>query len=206
MHQVRIIGGRWKRTILPVVTAEGLRPTPDRVRETVFNWLCHLLDNEWGHVRCLDLFAGSGALGFEAASRGAAAVTMVEAHTPAVRELEAVRGRLQASEIKILRGDAPTVARNMIANGAKACFDVIFLDPPYHEGWLAKMLPICNELLAEQGLLYVETEMSLADPVQGEESLVVPSLPVGWKIVRADRAGLVFYHLLQCDQPSGREA
>lgn len=120
-HQVRIIGGRWKRTVLAVVTAEGLRPTPDRVRETVFNWLTHLLDNDWSRLRCLDLFAGSGALGFEAASRGAAAVTMVEAHTPAVRQLEAVRERLGAPDIAIVRADAQAFAKSRIAQGEAAC-------------------------------------------------------------------------------------
>src|ERR1039458_6802673 len=88
-HQVRIIGGQWKRTPLPVLDAEGLRPTPDRVRETVFNWLNHLFDGAWGQVACLDLFAGSGALGFEAASRGAARVVMIEANAAAVRQLQA---------------------------------------------------------------------------------------------------------------------
>src|SRR6476469_1170465 len=77
-QQVRIIGGQWKRTPLPVLDRDGLRPTPDRVRETVFNWLGHLLDGNWATVRCLDLFAGTGALGFEAASRGAQQVTLVE--------------------------------------------------------------------------------------------------------------------------------
>src|SRR3954464_6268242 len=88
-HQIRIIGGQWKRTPLPVLDAEGLRPTPDRVRETVFNWLTHLFDGVWEGIDCLDLFAGSGALGFEAASRGAAHVTMVELGTAAVRQLDA---------------------------------------------------------------------------------------------------------------------
>src|SRR6476661_11115610 len=83
-HQVRIIGGQWKRTPLPVMDAEGLRPTPDRVRETLFNWLDHLLDRDWHGLQCLDLFAGSGGLGLEAASRGAARVQMVESQPAAV--------------------------------------------------------------------------------------------------------------------------
>src|SRR3954447_25545124 len=93
-HQVRIIGGQWKRTPLAVLDAEGLRPTPDRVRETVFNWLNHLLDGQWTDIACLDLFAGTGALGFEAASRGAARVLMVEANSAAVRQLEATKAKL----------------------------------------------------------------------------------------------------------------
>ena len=87
-HQIRLIGGLWKRSVLSVICADGLRPTPDRVRETVFNWLNHLVDGHWQNLRCLDLFAGSGALGFEAASRGASQVTMVECHTPAFRQLQ----------------------------------------------------------------------------------------------------------------------
>ena len=105
-HQVRIIGGQWKRTPLPVLDAEGLRPTPDRVRETVFNWLNHLFDGAWGQVRCLDLFAGSGALGFEAASRGAARVVMIEANAAAVRQLQATQEKLRATQVSIVRGDA----------------------------------------------------------------------------------------------------
>ena len=96
-HTVRIIGGQWKRTPLPVLDAEGLRPTPDRVRETVFNWITHLIDGAWEQVACLDLFAGSGALGFEAASRGARRVVMVENSGPAVRQLEANRDKLKRS-------------------------------------------------------------------------------------------------------------
>src|SRR5437868_8259418 len=86
-QQVRIIGGQWKRTPLPVLDAEGLRPTPDRVRETLFNWLNHLIDGQWANIACLDLFAGTGALGFEAASRGAAKVVLVEASDLAARQL-----------------------------------------------------------------------------------------------------------------------
>ena len=105
-RQVRIIGGQWKRTPLPVIDAEGLRPTPDRVRETLFNWLDHLLDRDWHARRCLDLFAGSGALGFEAASRGAAAVLMVEALPSACKVLQATRDKLNAAQVEIRRSDA----------------------------------------------------------------------------------------------------
>src|SRR5690606_14007348 len=109
--QVRIIGGQWKRTPLPVPDVAGLRPTPDRVRETLFNWLNHLLQGEWDKVRCLDLFAGTGALGFEAASRGATRVRMVEASAPALRHLETVRDKLHAGQVEIVRGDALAAVR-----------------------------------------------------------------------------------------------
>ncbi len=189
-HQVRIIGGEWKRTPLPVLNAEGLRPTPDRVRETVFNWLGHLLDGHWSHVACLDLFAGTGALGFEAASRGAARVVMVEENTPAVRQLEVIKDKLHADQVTIVRGDALTTSQHLVGRGDDARFNVIFLDPPYHQGWLAKMLPVCASLLAPAGLIYVESEV----PLDGD---VPPDWMMHWHVVRADKAGLVFYHLLQ---------
>ncbi len=194
-HQVRIIGGRWKRTPLPVLAADGLRPTPDRVRETVFNWLTHVLDGRWEAVRCLDLFAGTGALGFEAASRGAASVLMVEAHTPAVRQLEATRDKLGATEVSIVRGDALTTTQGLIARSGTHQFDLIFLDPPYHLDWLAKMLPLCRSLLAAGGIVYVEAESALEAGWQGQPA---PAWLEGWTVLRADRAGMVFYHLLQC--------
>jgi 16S rRNA (guanine(966)-N(2))-methyltransferase RsmD len=191
-HQVRIIGGQWKRTPLPVLDAEGLRPTPDRVRETVFNWLTHLLDGEWHSVACLDLFAGSGALGFEAASRGAERVAMVESNTQAVRQLEATKEKLQAQQVTIMRGDAVSIAQNLAARGAGASsgFHLIFLDPPYHQDWLAKLAPICERLLLPGGLIYAESEQ----PLDGETP---PEWLSGWEVVRADKAGMVFYHLLQ---------
>lgn len=216
-HQVRIIGGLWKRTPLPVIAAQGLRPTPDRVRETVFNWLNHLLDNDWEHRRCLDLFAGSGALGFEAASRGAAAVTMVEAHLPVVRQLELTRDRLEARQITIVRSDAPAFVKACMTQGEGGSFDLVFLDPPYHLAWVEKMLPLCAGVLANNGYLYVETEMALVEgkapllestKASKGKSLTHPPmrLPQGWKIVRADRAGSVFYHLLQHSNGMGLEA
>lgn len=190
-RQVRIIGGLWKRTPLVVLDAEGLRPTPDRVRETVFNWLNHLLGS-WNQVRCLDLFAGTGALGFEAASRGAASVLMVEENAAAVRQLEATKAKLNAEQVRIQRGDALKAAQSLAARGegVESRFQVIFLDPPYHHDWLAGMLPLCAQLLADGGLVYAESELAL-------DVDAPPDWLAGWSVVRADKAGMVFYHLLQ---------
>jgi len=184
-QQVRIIGGLWKRTPLPVLAADGLRPTPDRVRETVFNWLNHLLDGGWSNIACLDLFAGTGALGFEAASRGAARVVMVEVNTPAMRQLEITKEKLHAEQVSILRSDALSFAQK-----TAGAFHVIFLDPPYEQGWLPKLLPLCERLLVADGLVYAESEM----PLTPESA---PDWLAGWKVIRADKAGMVFYHLLQ---------
>ena len=189
-HQVRIIGGQWKRTPLVVLDAEGLRPTPDRVRETVFNWINHLIDGRWSTLKCLDLFAGTGVLGFEAASRGAEQVVMVEMHTPAVRQLEATKEKLRAEQVSIVRGDALATVQGLQARGASGQFKLIFLDPPYLQNWLAKILPACAPLLADDGLIYVESEVSL-------DVETPPDWLQGWEVVRADNAGLVFYHLLQ---------
>jgi 16S rRNA (guanine966-N2)-methyltransferase len=191
-RQVRIIGGAWKRTPLAVLECEGLRPTPDRVRETLFNWLNHLLDGNWGTVRCLDLFAGTGALGFEAASRGALEVTMIEHNTPAARQLEATKTKLEASQVRILRSDAATWLGKASAEavGEAGRYDLIFLDPPYQQSWLEKVLPLCQGLLAEHGLLYLEAEFALAEDA-------LPPWLAGWQLLRADKAGMVFYHLLK---------
>lgn len=209
-HQVRIIGGQWKRTPLPVLAAEGLRPTPDRVRETVFNWVSHLRDGHWEGVTCLDLFAGSGALGFEAASRGAARVVMVESHGGAVQQLEATRDKLKAEGMTILRGDALKMAQGLITRTGEGQFDLIFLDPPYHQAWLPKMLPLCRRLLAPGGIVYVESETALAAAgdsiVSSTPGIASPAWLAGWDVVRADRAGMVFYHLLQCGNDPEVEA
>lgn len=187
-HQVRIIGGAWKRTPLPVQDAVDLRPTPDRVRETVFNWINHLIDGAWGIRHCLDLYAGTGALGFEAASRGAPAVTMVDALPAIIHQLDAVKTKLNATQVTIIRGDAERVAQNMIARGQR--FDLIFLDPPYQQdNALHRALLLCERMLNQGGLVYAEAASALSDETLAKSG--------AWEVIRADRAGLVHYHLLQ---------
>lgn len=192
-QQVRIIGGAWKRTPLPVLDAAGLRPTPDRVRETVFNWINHLWNGQWAEATCLDLFAGSGALGFEAASRGARSVTMIDSHTPVVRQLEAVKTKLKADNVNVLRADAVASAQNLALRGQR--FHLIFLDPPYSQDFLSKSLPMCAGLLEENGLVYAEAGAPL--PFEPEDGSPTPDWLNGWEQVRADKAGGVFYHLLR---------
>jgi 16S rRNA (guanine966-N2)-methyltransferase len=181
-HSIRIIGGDWKRTPLPVLSLDGLRPTPDRVRETLFNWLGQSLDGR----RCLDLFAGSGALGFEAASRGAVRVLMVERSGRAVAQLKANQARLAAKNIEIVEADALRLAANLPPNS----FDVVFLDPPFGDTtMLQRALALAAPLVSASGLLYVESGEPL-DPAR------VPAL-AGWAITREGKAGAVRYHLLQ---------
>jgi 16S rRNA (guanine966-N2)-methyltransferase len=192
VHQVRIIGGRWKRTPLTVISAEGLRPTPDRVRETVFNWLNFLLAGNWEEQHFLDLFAGSGALGFEAASRGAAKVTMVESHTPSFKQLEQVKQKLGAETVELFRADAMTVAGAMVLR--KQMVDVIFLDPPFGQGILPKILPLCAQLLSGGGLLYIESEYPLISGDAGQNGM---DWCDGWELIRADQAGAAYFHILQ---------
>lgn len=191
-QQVRIIAGQWKRTPVTVVDAPGLRPTPDRVRETLFNWLNFLFQNNWEIRRCLDLFAGSGALGFEAGSRGALQVTMVETHPPAIQQLEALRERLKAPQIEIIRGDALLVLKKLASfvKTEPEKYDVIFLDPPFHRDMLSKILPDCLAVLREDGLLYLEAEKAL-------DASDLPDCLENWQVIRCDRAGKVFFHLLQ---------
>ncbi len=174
---LRIIGGQWRRRQLAVAPVEGLRPTPDRVRETVFNWLGQHLDG----LHCLDLFAGSGALGLEAASRGAAQVTLVEADARAARQLLAHCETLGAgAAVQVRRADALHFLRDAQPEHR---FDVVFLDPPYALGLLPQCLESLPRLLADDARVYVED----AAP------LVAPS---GWQLLRQDRAGRVHYGLV----------
>lgn len=192
-QQVRIIGGAWKRTQLPVLDALGLRPTPDRVRETVFNWINHLWNANWADAACLDLFAGSGALGFEAASRGAHSVILIDSHSPVVRQLEAVKDKLKADTVTVLRADALTAAHNMVLRGQR--FKLVFLDPPFHQELLSKALPLCASLLEADGLVYAESGAPL--PFAPDDGSAVPDWLAPWEAIRADKAGVVFYHLLK---------
>jgi 16S rRNA (guanine(966)-N(2))-methyltransferase RsmD len=195
-NQVRIIGGAWKRTPLPVLAALGLRPTPDRVRETVFNWINHLRDGYWADAQVLDLFAGSGALGFEAASRGAHSVTMVDTHIPVVRQLDEIKTKLKADNVTVLRADALAVAQNAALRGQR--YDLIFLDPPYQQDFLSRALPLCTKLLKPGALVYAESGVSLE--FDGEEAR--PEWMGAWEVIRADKAGMVFYHLLKYNEPA----
>ena len=184
-HRVRIVGGRWKRTPLDVPDVQGLRPTPDRVRETLFNWLGQDLDG----LDCLDLFAGTGALGLEAASRGAARVLLVESDRRAANAIASALERLDAREVTLLRGDALSAIANARQAGRR--FDLVFLDPPFGGGWLERILPLLAPVLAPGARVYVESDAAL--PAAAPDELLGP----GWQVVRADRAGQVFYHLLR---------
>jgi len=187
-RQVRIIAGQWKRTPLPVPDVEGLRPTPDRVRETLFNWLEHLQHRSWRGRHCLDLFAGTGALGFEAASRGAESVLLVEYDPRAIQRLEATRDKLEAANVRIQRGDA---AQLLMRQTQK--FHLIFLDPPYSEQRLPALLPRCQGLLAPGGLVYAESDQPFIGP-EADEWMSA------WKVVRLDKAGTVHFGLFALDE------
>jgi 16S rRNA (guanine(966)-N(2))-methyltransferase RsmD len=176
-HELRIIGGLWKRSKLPVADRPGLRPTPDRVRETLFNWLGQDLSG-W---RCLDAFAGSGALGFEAASRGAAEVLLLEEDAELVRSLQSSRQRLGADMLRVERADAIT----WMARTPAASFDLLLLDPPFDSGLAERALPLATRLATADGLVYLESRQALAAP------------PEGWVIHRQGRAGAVHFHLLR---------
>jgi len=181
--QVRIIGGQWKRTPLPVGSAPGLRPSPDRVRETVFNWLAHLVPDFSG-VRGLDLFAGTGALGFELASRGAAHVTLVERNAVLAAQLQRTRDKLAATAVTIVVADGLAFARAT----PDASFDVIFLDPPFDANLLAPALRESARLAGSECLIYIESDAPVgADAAEA----------CGLQVVRAGRAGRVHFHLLQ---------
>ena len=190
-QQVRIIGGQWKRTPLPVLDAYGLRPTPDRVRETVFNWINHQMPGDWQNVDCLDLFAGSGALGFEAASRGANSVTMIDTLSPVVRQLDEIKAKLRADKVTVLRADALACARDLAARGQR--YDLIFLDPPYQQDFLTQALPLCAALLKPNGLVYAES----GDRLPVDDAAEVPDWLMPWQLLRADKAGMVHFHLLK---------
>ncbi len=184
--RIRITGGKWRSRLIAVADAPGLRPTPDRVRETLFNWLGQDLTGQ----SCLDLFAGSGVLGFEAASRGALRVTLVEKDQAAFAALRQNAQALGDERLELIRSDALKFAQARQATGLlrpqerTGRYDLIFLDPPYHQGWLMRIEPLLPQLANPAARLYVEAEHAI-------ESLGE------WASVRAGRAGQVYYHLLE---------
>jgi len=181
--QVRIIGGRLRGRRIPVTDVPGLRPTPDRVRETLFNWLAPHIAG----ARVLDLFAGTGALGLEAASRGAGAVTLVESHRAAQAGLRDTLQKLGLPEVKLVASDGLA----FLAAGS-AEYDVIFLDPPFAAGLLEPALEAIRRhgRLAPGGFCYAEMPRASS----------LPALPAGWTIHRSGQAGDVGYHLLHVPQ------
>ncbi len=182
--EVRIIAGRYRGRRLAFPAAPGLRPTGDRLRETLFSWL----QTELPGARCLDLFAGSGALGFEAASRGAREVVLVEANPAVATALQANIGKLAAAEIRLVRGDAL-----VYLNQESQPFDVIFLDPPFHGDWLTKVLALIAQrgLVKAGGWIYLENERDAG----------APPLPAHWSWYREKEAGQVRYGLARIDAP-----
>jgi 16S rRNA (guanine(966)-N(2))-methyltransferase RsmD len=186
LHRIRIIGGRYRRTQIPVPDTDQLRPTPDRVRETLFNWLSHL-QPKLDLVRGLDLFAGTGALGFELASRGAREVVLVECDPALVERLIGLRDRLGAREVEVIRADAIKLAERLPA----ASFDLIFIDPPFRGPLLRPALALAARLLAPGGWVYAEAGAALLGP---------DLEPFGLQLVRAGRAGRVHFYLLGLQQ------
>jgi 16S rRNA (guanine966-N2)-methyltransferase len=180
---VRIIGGEWKRSKLAVAVMPGLRPTPDRVRETLFNWLGQDLTG----LRCMDAFAGSGALGFEAASRGASEVLLIEQAPALVASLRDNATRLKATQITVQRGDA----LNLLRQRAGQAWDVVFLDPPFGDGQNEALfrdaLKAARGLVSANGSLYLEAPRVWTDAELAE---------LGWRVLRQGRAGQVAFHLL----------
>ena len=177
---LRIIGGRWRGRRLQFPDAEGLRPTPDRVRETLFNWLGPGIAG----ARCLDLFAGSGALGLEALSRGAARVLFVEQTAAAARDLKATLQEWGGTQGEVRRADALA----LLAGPAES-FDVVFLDPPFAGTLLAEAAPRLAHggWLAPGALIYAESPARTG----------LPPLPSSWVLLKAKQAGEVGYHLLR---------
>ena len=174
--QVRIIGGLWRSRRINFPDHPGLRPTPDRVRETLFNWLGQDLDG----FRCLDLYAGSGALGFEALSLGATQVTMVERDPAVVRTLENSARQLGASGLRIVCADALEFLKR---NAAHERYDLIFLDPPFDLGLPGPVLALLPECLAAGGRVFLES---------GSRQDIQPP----WQVDKNSKAGRVFFQLL----------
>jgi len=178
-NTLRIIGGQWRGRKLHFADGEGLRPTTDRVRETLFNWLQPLIQG----AHCLDLFAGSGALGLEALSRGAAKVQFIERNPRAVQALRENLTLLHADNAQVQQGDALTYLR-----GPAQPFDVVFLDPPFRQDLLTPAL----ELLSTGGWLKTDARIY----IEMESELGEPHLPEGWEPLRSKQAGQVAYHLV----------
>jgi 16S rRNA (guanine966-N2)-methyltransferase len=174
-NEVRIVGGEWRSRRIRFAPRANLRPTPDRVRETLFNWLGQDLTG----LACLDLFAGSGALGFEAASRGAQRVVMVERDAEAYAALERNREALCAHQVEAVRADALEFVRHDVGE-----YHVIFLDPPFATAYGAQLLPVLPPRMVQGGWLYYESGTRM-------------QWPPGWDVQKEGRAGQVLFQLVK---------
>jgi 16S rRNA (guanine(966)-N(2))-methyltransferase RsmD len=187
-HEVRIIGGEWKRTRLAVADKPGLRPTPDRVRETLFNWLASLAGAGGGELpgwHCIDAFAGTGALGLEAASRGAASVLLCEQDPALVAQLQSIKTKLKADAVRIERGNGVTALERAVAGSLQA----VFLDPPFENAALyAPALRAAARAVHVDGAIYLEAPQRWAD-----DELAA----LGLEVFRYLKAGAVHAHLLR---------
>ena len=183
LSTIRIIAGQWRGRKIPVAEIEGLRPTGDRIRETLFNWL----DAEIEGARCLDLFAGSGILGLEALSRGAGEVVALESSQVAVNALNEAAKLLGASALQVMQRDAVQWLKSQPAES----FDLVFIDPPFQAGLLDESLALlaASNSLAAGALIYIERDRN-DDP---------PQLPAGWQVHKDKVAGSVSYALYRVD-------
>jgi len=179
--RLRIVAGKWRSRLLPIANEPGLRPTPERVRETLFNWLSPDIHG----MRCLDLFAGTGALGFEALSRGAASVIFVEKRPGAAKTLRVSIGTLDAGDATVVQTDA----RAFLGSDTAQKFDLVFLDPPFADDLLEDLcrLLAMSDCLAAGARIYLEQE----------RNQMVPTLPDGWAFTREKTAGNVRYSLVK---------
>lgn len=180
-NTVRIIAGQWRGRKLPVADIDGLRPTGDRVRETLFNWL----DPYLAGARCLDLYAGSGALSFEALSRGSASVTALDSSQLVVSSLKSVAQTLATDDLKPIYAEA----RDWLKSASHSQFDIVFLDPPFQAGLLDDSITalVAANCLAPDALIYIERDS------QAE----LPTLPASWQIHKDKVAGKVRFGLFR---------
>ncbi len=179
-NEIRLIGGQWKRTKLPVANHPGLRPTPDRVRETLFNWL----GQDMTGLRCVDAFAGTGALGLEAASRGAADVLLIESESKLVAQLQVIKTKLKAEAVRIQRGDGIAMLQAL----PRGSVDVVFIDPPFEAPIFDKAIAAAAHAVSAQGAIYLEAPKFWVD---------ADLVDFGLQVARSGKAGMVHYHLLK---------
>ena len=183
---IRLISGQWRGRKLPVHDVEGLRPTTDRVKETLFNWLA----TDVRHSRCLDVFAGSGSLGFEALSRYASYVMMIEQEPKAARQLQQNLQTLQCTQAQVVCRDALQV----LQQPSTEPFELVFLDPPFRKELLSQVIPLLEQQgwLADSALIYLERENEGTPPV----------IPANWQLLKDKQAGQVCYQLYLRERPS----